>query len=229
MCTLCTSNPRPSLAFARLRCCISPKPLLQAIALVVFKTKREAFCAVLCHPAALQASSAPPFCEGGIEKEKKECLLIFSRVHPKCAVALERMWDGFVASADDLSHVTQGVTNERALLFIRAVFAKALKAVHPPSPAVHPPSTASSSDASSSAPFKPPPPKPVTAASSISSASAPLHADGKRPSIVRGGGYGLDAAIGAKISAKYDADSEGKMISWIAGKQVRCVVLLLNA
>jgi hypothetical protein len=56
-----------------------------------------------------------------------------------------------------------------------------------------------------------------------------LHADGKRPSIVRGGGYGLDAAIGAKISAKYDADSEGKMISWIAGKQVRCVVLLLNA
>jgi len=44
----------------------------------------------------------------------------------------------------------------------------------------------------------------------------PSHSEGKRPSLVRGGGYGLDVAIAEKIAAKYDADSEAKMIAWIS-------------
>jgi hypothetical protein len=191
-----------------------PLPISPSLMSTTFACKSEAYFAALCHPAELKTCSAPPFCDGDMEKERKECLLVFSRIHPKCSIALERMWDGFVASADDLSHVTQGVTNERALLFIRAVFSKALKPV---------PSHPSASTApSSSAPTKPPPPKPATSiisnAPAPSSAPAISHAEGKRPSVVRGGGYGLDVAVAEKIAAKYDAESEGKMRDWITGE-----------
>ncbi len=174
--------------------------------------------AALCHPAELRACSAPPFCDGDIEKERKECLLVFSRIHPKCSVALERMWDGFVTSPDDLSHVIQGVSNERALLFMRAVFAKALK----PSPS---PTATGRPAAPISAPAPPcvsHRPSGLAESKRPSLTPSPLapvypsHAEGKRPSLVRGGGYGLDVAIAEKIAAKYDADSEAKMIAWIS-------------
>jgi hypothetical protein len=99
------------------------------------------------------------------------------------------MWDGFVASPDDIHHVLKGVTNERAVLFVRAVFAKALK----------------------SAPAHAPAPAPAPAP-----ARAPAHADGKRASVVRGGGFGLDVAVAEKIASKYDADSEAKVQTWIS-------------
>ena len=124
------------------------------------------------------------------------------------------MWDGFVASPDDIHHVLKGVTNERAVLFVRAVFAKALKSAPAPAPAPVP--APALAPAVAVAPMKPSvvasPPPPAAAAP----ARAPAHADGKRASVVRGGGFGLDVAVAEKIASKYDADSEAKVQSWIS-------------
>ncbi len=59
----------------------------------------------------------------------------------------------------------------------------------------------------------PPPPPPAAAAAP---ARAPAHADGKRASVVRGGGCGLDVAVAEKIAIKYDTDSEAKVLTWIS-------------
>jgi len=174
----------------------------------------------LCHAADLKSCTAPPFCDGGIDKEKAECLQVFSRVHPKCSVALERMWDGFVASPDDIHHVLKGVTNERAVLFVRAVFAKALKSA-PASASASAPAPAPAPTPAPALPAAVAPLKPSVAASSPPAAAAapvraPAHADGKRASVVRGGGFGLDVAVAEKIASKYDADSEAKVRTWIS-------------
>ena len=125
------------------------------------------------------------------------------------------MWDGFVASPDDIHHVIKGVTNERALLFVRAVFAKALKST-PASAVASAPAVASAAATAVSHVHTAAPAKPGIVASSPSAAPAPAHVDGKRASVVRGGGFGLDAAVAQKIASKYDSDSESKMIAWIS-------------
>ena len=64
------------------------------------------------------------------------------------------------------------------------------------------------------------PAKPGVLASSPSAAAtpapAPAHVDGKRPSVVCVGGFGLDVAVAQKITSKHDYDSESKMIAWIS-------------
>lgn len=125
------------------------------------------------------------------------------------------MWDGFVASPDDIHHVIKGVTNERALLFVRAVFAKALKSTSA-SAVASAPAVASAAATAVSHVHTAAPAKPGIVASSPSAAPAPAHVDGKRASVVRGGGFGLDVAVAQKIASKYDSDSESKMIAWIS-------------
>ena len=124
------------------------------------------------------------------------------------------MWDGFIASPDDIGHVTKGVTNERALLFVRAVFAKALKTA-PAKPVAPAPAPSASHVPFAAAAVHPKPSAPAPP-SAAATAPAPSHIDGKRPSVVRGGGFGLDVAVAQKIASKYDADSEAKMITWIS-------------
>jgi hypothetical protein len=116
------------------------------------------------------------------------------------------MWDGFCASPQDLSHVTKGVTNERALSFVRAVFFKALQTNHVQSSAPVAAAAASAVVGSISGTVGAPASAPAVPAA---------RADAQQPPSVRGGGFGLDAAVAQKIASKYDADSEAKLICWI--------------